>query len=151
MREFASSYGFDPVTSSPLYPQSNGLAERTIKIVKMLRADPYMALLSFRSTPIPWCQFSPAELLMGRRNVPILKTELIPQWPYLMLSERKTKNTRMLRNRYMTNITRQDTKIHSLQSRQCGLEQGMIGQHQAISSHQPRPLDHILWRRQMEN
>jgi len=89
MREFASSYGFDIVTSSPLYPQSNGLADRTIKTVKMLlrdSADPYMALLSFRSTPIPQCQFSPAELLMGRRlktDVPILKTELIPQWLYL--------------------------------------------------------------------
>jgi len=56
MREFTSSYGFDLLTSSLLYPQSNSLAERTIKTVKMLlrdSADPYMALLSFCSTPIP--------------------------------------------------------------------------------------------------
>jgi len=96
-REFANSYGFDLVSSSPLYPQSNGLAERTIKTVKMLlrdSADPYIALLSFCSTPIPWCQFSPAELLMGRRlktDVPILKTELIPQWPYLDAFREKDK------------------------------------------------------------
>jgi len=51
----------------------------------------------------------------------------------------------------MTNVTGQYTKIHSLQSHQCGLEQEMISQHQAISSHQLRPLDHILWRHQMEN
>ena len=53
MKEFASSYGFDLLTSSPFYPQSNGLVERTIKTVKMLlkdSADPYMALLSFCAT-----------------------------------------------------------------------------------------------------
>lgn len=69
MKGFASLYGFDLLTSSPLYPQSNGLAERTIKTVKILlkdSADPYRALLSFHAIPIPWCQFSPAELLMGR-------------------------------------------------------------------------------------
>ena len=42
-----------------------------------------MALLSFRATPIPWCSFSPAELLMGRRVSPTAKTLLTPQWPYL--------------------------------------------------------------------
>ena len=70
MKEFASLYGFDILTSSPRYPQSNGLAERTIKTVKMMlkdSADSYMALLSFCTMPIPWCQFSPAELLMGRK------------------------------------------------------------------------------------
>jgi len=53
-----------------------------------------MALLNFRSTPIPWCQFSPAELLMGRRlkiDVPILKSELTPQWPYLDAFREKDK------------------------------------------------------------
>ena len=39
-----------------------------------------MALLSYRSTPFPWCGLSPAELLMGRRiraNMPIQKDLLI--------------------------------------------------------------------------
>ena len=31
MMEFASKYGFRHVTSSPRFPQSNGLAERTVK------------------------------------------------------------------------------------------------------------------------
>jgi len=77
---------------------------------------------------------------MGRRlktDVPILKSELTPQWPYLdaFREKDKARNTRMLRNRYMTNVIGQDTKIHSLQSHHCGLEQGMISQHHAISSH----------------
>ena len=89
MKEFAASYGFSLVTSSPHYPQSNGLAERTIRTVKGLLSnspDPYLSLLSFRATPIPWCSFSPAQLLMGRQvktDIPTLKKELIPQWSYI--------------------------------------------------------------------
>ena len=89
MKEFAASYGFSLVTSSPHYPQSNGLAERTIQTVKGLLSnspDPYLALLSFRATPIPWCSFSPAQLLMGRQiktDIPTSKSQLIPQWSYL--------------------------------------------------------------------
>ena len=77
MKDFASSYGFNRVTSSPHYCQSNGLAERTVKTVKGLlepTTDPYLALLTYRATPFPWCGLSPTELLMGRR----LKTD-VPQ------------------------------------------------------------------------
>ena len=69
MKKFADTYGFTLLTSSPHYPQSNGLAESTIQTIKALvqdSPDSYLALLSFR-TPIPWCSFSPAELLMGRQ------------------------------------------------------------------------------------
>ena len=46
----------------------------------------YMALLSYRATPLPWCNLSPTELLMGRRvRTPLPQTDeqLIPDWPYL--------------------------------------------------------------------
>ena len=89
MMEFAETYGFRHVTSSPLYPQSNGQAERAVKTVKQLlenSTDPHMALLSYRATPLSSCDLSPAELLMGRRirtDVPQLKKLFVPSWPYL--------------------------------------------------------------------
>ena len=89
MEDFAAQYKFRHITSSPLYPQSNGLAERSVKTVKgLLRdaEDPYLALLAYRATPLPWCHLSPAELLMGRKIrtvVPQTKEQFKPNWPYL--------------------------------------------------------------------
>ena len=49
-KEFATEYGFTYRTSSPIYPQSNGQAERTVQTVKTLlkkASDPYKALLDY--------------------------------------------------------------------------------------------------------
>ena len=48
--------------------------------------DHHMALLTYRSTPFPWCNLSLAELLMGRRiqsNIPLTKNQLVPKWEFL--------------------------------------------------------------------
>ena len=68
-KQFAQSYGFQHIVSSPRYAQSNGLAERGVQTIKMMLKksdDPYIALLSYRATPLA-NGYNPAELLMGRK------------------------------------------------------------------------------------
>ena len=59
---------------------------QTVKSLLEKSKDPFMALLSYRSTPLPWCGRSPAELLMGRNirsTLPLTTESLVPHWPYL--------------------------------------------------------------------
>ena len=63
MEQFAHDYGFNLITSSPRFPQSNGFIERMVKTVKQLlqdTPDPNLALLNYRTTPLPWCGYSPS-------------------------------------------------------------------------------------------
>ena len=85
-RKFMLSWGIKHITSSPRYPQSNGLAEVTVKNVKRLlkkcghsTPDFYKGLLAIRNTPLT-CGKSPAQLLTGRTLVDELprKVQLIP-------------------------------------------------------------------------
>ena len=58
MKQFSLTYGFKHVTSSPYYPQGNGLAEHMVKTVKSLLRQTFnmaLTLLSYRATPLPWC------------------------------------------------------------------------------------------------
>jgi len=79
-------YGFAHITSSPGHPSGNGEAERAVRTVKQLlkgAKDPYLALLSYRSSPIK-NGYSPAELLMGRKlrtTVPMVPAKLLPKTP----------------------------------------------------------------------
>ena len=73
-KEFAKEWQFNLITSSPHFPQSNGLAERNVQTIKSLfkkakesHCDPELALLEFRNTPITGLDSLPAQLLMGRR------------------------------------------------------------------------------------
>jgi transposase InsO family protein len=85
-QSFATSYGFIHQTSSPRFAQSNGAAERAVQTMKALlrkSADPYLALLSYRTTPLN-NGYSPAQLLMGRQlrsTVPTTTVQLQPHTP----------------------------------------------------------------------
>ena len=63
--KFADLYGFQHLTSSPRYPQSNGDWQSMIQTVKQLFKktpdDHHMVLLSYRAIPMPWCGLSPSE------------------------------------------------------------------------------------------
>ncbi|KAG1696931.1 hypothetical protein GQR58_006123 [Nymphon striatum] len=69
----ATEYGITQKTSSPHYPKSNGLAERTVQTVKRIltkskadNKDPLLGILEYRTTPLR-VGYSPSQILMGRR------------------------------------------------------------------------------------
>ena len=71
---YTEAYCIQHITSSPLYPQSTGFAERMVQTVKnTLRKcdeegeDPYLGILSNRTTPVDHQLKSPAELLNNRK------------------------------------------------------------------------------------
>ena len=84
-RTFTREWNFQHSTSSPRYPRSNGLAESSVKTVKMMmkkclatKKDVKQGLLTIRNTPLA-CGQSPAELLMNRQlndNLPRLPAKL---------------------------------------------------------------------------
>jgi hypothetical protein len=86
LKQFAQSYGFQHIVSSPRYAQSNGLAVRGVQTIKMMLKkldEPYIALLRYRATPLA-NGHSPAELLMGRKLqtlLPIAPKQLKPKLP----------------------------------------------------------------------
>lgn len=83
-RQFVKQWEFKHVTSSPYYPQSNGLAESSVKTVKRTikksiesNQDIKQSLLILRNSPLKNGR-SPAELLMGRKLHDILPTYVQP-------------------------------------------------------------------------
>ncbi|KAI8511855.1 hypothetical protein Bbelb_109550 [Branchiostoma belcheri] len=86
---FAQTWSFTHTTSSPHYPQSNGLAERAVQTMKRLlqkaradNKDPFLALLEYRNTPVDNTLPSPAQLLMSRRlrtRLPTTNEQLTPK------------------------------------------------------------------------
>lgn len=76
----------------------NRFAERAVKTIKqvLLKSpkDPYLAVLSYRATPLSRCGRSPSELLMGRKvrtTLPLLQQQLVPEWNFLSEFEQKDK------------------------------------------------------------
>ena len=57
-KQFAQQYQVEHCSTGPYYPTSNGMAERSVQIMKALikkaihdNRDPYLALLEYRNTP----------------------------------------------------------------------------------------------------
>jgi len=78
-KKFSRDWEFEHRMSSPEYPQSNGMAERSIQTVKRMlkkckvdNKDPYLALLELRNTPIDEKIKSPAEIVFNRKPSGIL-------------------------------------------------------------------------------
>ena len=89
--QFATTYGFENVSSSPTYAQSNGKVEKAVKTAEsrldkaaISKRDPYLTLLDWRNTPSEALNSSPAQRLFGRRTKILLPTSnqfLKPQIP----------------------------------------------------------------------
>ena len=78
-KSFCLEWGIKLITSSPLYPKSNGLVERSVGIVKNMMKksnDLWLSLLEYRNTPLKEIDLSPAELLLNRRTRSILPERL---------------------------------------------------------------------------
>uniref|UniRef100_H3AHC6 Integrase catalytic domain-containing protein n=1 Tax=Latimeria chalumnae TaxID=7897 RepID=H3AHC6_LATCH len=86
-KEFEHQYNFNHITTNPHYPQANGEAERAMQTAKRIlkQKDPFLALLSYRTTLLNATKSSPAQLIMGRQlrtSIPTLES-LAPKWPDL--------------------------------------------------------------------
>ncbi|KAK3527067.1 hypothetical protein QTP86_008648 [Hemibagrus guttatus] len=85
---FAKAWEFTHTTTSPYYPQSSGLAEKSVHTAKMLlekakadKSDPYLSLLEYRNSPVDGFK-SPSQLLMSRRlrsTLPNTNQQLLPK------------------------------------------------------------------------
>ena len=96
-KEFANAYDIEVKLSTPLYPQSNGLVERTIETVKNLiikSEDINLAILEYNNTEknnLP----PPARCLMGRllrASLPMKKDNLNPDFDISKIKEKLKEN-----------------------------------------------------------
>ena len=71
-KRYTTDHNIRHITSSPRYPQSNELAEQTVETAKNIlkkaevdKANPNIALLYLRNTPINGIGLSPSQMMMA--------------------------------------------------------------------------------------
>ena len=75
------------------YHQANKLVEHTVRTVKAILnkySDPHLALLSYRTTPLPCGQLNPAQILLEhtlKTGLPQIPAVYQPEWQYLKEGE----------------------------------------------------------------
>ena len=79
--EFARTWQFTHVTTSPYHSQSNGKVESAVKIVKSIikksqrdKRDLWLSILDWRNTPTECMNTSPVQRLFSRRTKTVLPT-----------------------------------------------------------------------------
>ena len=110
--KFASSYNFKHVTSSLLFLQSNRQAERTVQTAKKLlknAKDPYMALLTYHTTPLSYmvqpitCTASHGQMFENYSAASgCIYDHCHPQWKYLESFINKARSLSKSRSQYLT-------------------------------------------------
>ena len=110
---FTRKWGFEHVTSSPHYPQSNGKAENVVKTVKRLFTksresgqSEIFALMDWRNTPTEGVGTSPAQRFLGRRCktlLPITGSLLQPDYRGPTEKDRQAINKQKQRQEYYYN------------------------------------------------
>ena len=61
-KQFAKDWGFRVTKTSPTYPQSNGMSQKAVQVVKKISkrsTDPFIGLLEYRNTPVSGMSYTP--------------------------------------------------------------------------------------------
>ena len=109
-KKLSKESGLVHKTSSPGYPQSNGLTERAVQTAKGMLdkykcdgTDPHVALLNLKNTPRDRMLRSPAQLLQARRlksKLPTATPHLNPTVINLQMVTRQLKLNRLQQKKY---------------------------------------------------
>lgn len=102
-RNFAKENDIEIITSSPHYPQSNGLAERAVQICKNIlkksecEENILKSLMAYRSTPTKYMNYSPAQLLQSRNLRTDIPTHIEKLKPKLCVDVDKQHENKQLK------------------------------------------------------